>query len=124
MGGSSIRVKGKALSGQSLDFVSVAEQPLPAPLSASEIRSRHSYSYPEPRYALFPATSAERATGIQSFHCLVPSVHGKFSFQYQIDRPGLWTFLFYFKAPGEEVSQPGASFSVWVGEGDRAAAKS
>ena len=122
--GSSIRVKGRALSGQRLEFVSVAEQPPPSRLTASEIRSRHSYSYPEPRYALLPAASSDGVTGLQTFHCVVPSIRGKFSFQYQIDRPGLWTFLLYFKSSGDRVSQPGGSFTIWVGESESAAANS
>jgi uncharacterized protein YkwD len=113
--GSSIEVKGKALGGRSLDFVSVAWQPVPEPLTREQIISRHSYSYPAPRYALMPAASRSSVVGLQTFHCLVPSLHGRFSFRYEIDQPGLWTFVLYFQEKGRGHSYLGGSFSVWVG---------
>jgi uncharacterized protein YkwD len=115
--GASIRVRGKALDRRSLDFVSVAVAPFPARLTREEVNSRRSYSYPSPTWALMPAASSEYAVGLHTYHCLVPSVHGKFSFQYQLDRPGLWTFVFYFREKGRDGTYAGGSFSVWVGNG-------
>ena len=115
--GSSIRVRGKALDRRKLDFVSVAVQPFPSRLTREQVNSRHSYSYPDPTWALLPAASGDTAVGLRTFHCLVPSIHGKFSFQYQLDRPGLWTFVFYFREKGRGGTYAGGSFSVWVGDG-------
>lgn len=115
--GASIRVRGKALGGRSLDFVSVAHQPVPSRLTREEANARRSYSYPDPTWALMPAASSSYAVGLKTFHCLVPSFQGKFSFQYQLDRPGLWTFVLYFQEKGRRDPYPGGSFSIWVGEG-------
>jgi uncharacterized protein YkwD len=122
--GASIRVRGKSLDRRSLDFVSVAVQPFPARLTREQANSLRSYSYPSPTWALMPAASSEYAVGLHTYHCLVPSVHGKFSFQYQLDRPGLWTFVLYFHEKGRRDAYPGGSFSIWVGEGQRELANS
>jgi uncharacterized protein YkwD len=113
--GSAIKVRGKALQGRSIEFVSVARQPFPDPMTREQVNSRRSYSYPEPTYALMPAASSTQAVGLKTFHCLVPSIQGKFSFEYQLDRPGLWTFVLYFQEKGSRKPYPGGSFSVWVG---------
>ena len=52
---SAIRVRGQALPGMSIAYVSVARQPFPSRLSLTEANSRHSYAYPDPRDALLPA---------------------------------------------------------------------
>ncbi|MGH9443175.1 MAG: CAP domain-containing protein [Thermoanaerobaculia bacterium] len=122
--GSSIRVRGKSLDRRSLDFVSVAVQPFPSRLTREEVNSRRTYSYPEPTWALMPAASTLYAVGLKTFHCVVPSIHGKFSFQYQLDRAGLWTFVLYFREKGRPDSYPGGSFSIWVGEDGASVEKS
>jgi len=114
--GSAIRVKGHALPGMSIAFVSVARQPIPSALSLEEVNSRHSYSYPNPHYALVPAGSRTIAIGLISQRCLTPSFNGRFSFNYQLDEPGLWTFILYFDRKGEPQPAPGGSFTVWVEE--------
>ena len=114
--GSAITVKGRALSGMQIAFVSVARQDLPSGLSREAVNSRHSYSYPNPLYALVPAGSGLRAGGLISLRCVTPSVRGRFSFDYIIDEPGLWTFVLYFDRKGESQARPGASFTVWVDE--------
>ncbi len=114
--GSSIRVRGHALPGMSIAFVSVALQPVPATLSLQEVNARHSYAYPDPRYALLPATSSFSAVGLMNLRCLTPSVRGRFSFNYQIDQPGLWTFILYFDRKGTRAPAAGGSFTVWVAE--------
>ena len=112
--GSAIRVKGHALPGMSIAFVSVARQEIPAPLSREVVNSRRSYSYPTPRYALVAAGSGLRAGGLITLRCLTPSIRGRFSFDYLIDEPGLWTFILYFDRKGDKDPAPGASFTVWV----------
>jgi hypothetical protein len=114
--GSSIRVRGHALPGMSIAFVSVARQPIPSALSLEEVNARRSYSYPSPHYALVPAASRTIALGLISLRCLTPSIKGHFSFNYQIDEPGLWTFILYFDHKGEPRPAPGGSFTVWVDE--------
>ena len=114
--GSAIRVKGSALPGMSISFVSVARQDIPSSLSVREVNSRTSYAYPAPRYALVPAGSGMRAGGLINLPCLTPSLKGRFSFNYQIDQPGLWTFILYFDRKGDKQALPGASFTVWVSE--------
>jgi hypothetical protein len=111
---SAIRVRGQALPGMAIAYVSVARQPFPSPITLTEANSRHSYAYPEPRYALLPAASPYGATGLVSRKCLVPSLHGRFSFDYQVDEPGMWTFVLYFQRKGEREPAPGASFTIWV----------
>ena len=120
--GSSIEVRGKALDRRSLDFVSVALQPFPRRLTREQVNARRSYSYPDPTWALMPAASTSRAVGLRTYHCVVPSVHGEFSFEYQFDRPGLWTFVFYFREKGRPDTYPGGSFTLWVGDAARSEA--
>ena len=115
---SAIRVRGEALPGMSIDYVSVARQPLPAPISLTEANARRSYAYPDPRFALLPAAAPYRAVGIPSRKCLVPSVRGRFSFDYQIDEPGMWTFVLYFRKKDQARPVPGGSFTLWVREED------
>ncbi|HET9794887.1 MAG TPA: CAP domain-containing protein [Thermoanaerobaculia bacterium] len=119
---SAIRVRGQALPGMSIAYVSVARQPFPSPISLSEANSRHSYAYPDPRFALLPAAAPFSATGLASRKCLVPSLHGRFSFEYQVDEPGMWTFVLYFQRKGEREPAPGGCFTVWVDAGRRAVA--
>ena len=114
--GSAIRVKGSALPGMTISFVSVARQDIPSSLSREVVNSRTSYAYPAPRYALVPAGSGLHAGGLINLPCLTTSLKGRFSFNYQIDQPGLWTFILYFDRKGEKQALPGASFSVWVSE--------
>lgn len=113
---SAIRVRGQALPGMSIAYVSVARQPFPSPISLTEANSRHSYAYPDPRYALLPAASPFSAFGLMNRKCLVPSLHGRFSFEYQIDEPGMWTFVLYFQRKGEREPAPGGSFTIWANE--------
>jgi hypothetical protein len=111
---SAIRVRGEALAGMSIAYVSVARQPFPSPITLSDANSRHSYSYPDPRYALLPAASPSAAAGLASRKCLVPSLHGRFSFDYQVDEPGMWTFVLYFQRKGEREPAPGGSFTLSI----------
>ena len=113
---SAIRVRGQALPGMRIDYVSVARQPLPSPITLTEANARHSYTYPQPRYALLPAASSNGTVGLVNRRCLVPSLHGRFSFDYQIDEPGMWTFVLYFRKKGERQPAPGGSFTLWVSE--------
>jgi uncharacterized protein YkwD len=112
--GSAIRVKGHALPGMRIAFVSVARQDIPSALSREVVNSRRSYSYPAPSYALVPAGSGARAGGLVTLRCLTPSIRGRFSFDYLIDQPGLWTFILYFDRKGDKGPAPGGSFTVWV----------
>jgi uncharacterized protein YkwD len=121
---SAIRVRGQALPGMRIAYVSVARQPFPSPISLTEANSRHSYSYPSPRFVLVPAASPSAAFGLANRRCLVPSVHGRFSFAYQADEPGMWTFILYFQRRGEREPAPGGSFTVWVDEATSAAVRS
>ncbi len=111
---SAIRVRGQALAGMSIAYVSVARQPIPAPISLTEANSRHSYAYPDPRDALLPAGAPYSAGGPMSRKCLVVSVHGRFSFEYQVEAPGMWTFVLYFQRKGEAEPKPGGAFTIWV----------
>jgi uncharacterized protein YkwD len=111
---SAIRVRGEALPGMSIAYVSVARQAPPSPITLAEANSRHSYAYPEPRYALLPAAAPFSATGLASRKCLVPSLHGRFSFDYQMDEPGMWTFVLFFQRKGEPAPAPGATFTIRV----------
>ena len=114
--GSAVRVKGHARPGMRIAFVSVARQDLPSALPREVVNSRRSYSYPDPRYALVPAGSGLRAGGLINLRCITASVRGRFSFDYLIDQPGLWTFIIYFDRKGEKLALPGASFTLWVDE--------
>lgn len=114
--GSVIRVQGRALTGMRIAYVSVARQEIPAPVSRDEVNARRSYAFPAPRYALIPAASSIVAAGLVNQRCLTPSLKGKFSFNYEIERPGLWTFVLYFEKKGEKPA-PGGSFSVRVDAG-------
>ncbi len=116
---SAIRVRGQALPGMNIAYVSVARQPFPSPISVTEANSRHSYAYPDPRYALLPAADPYGAVGLVSRKCLVPSLHGRFSFDYEVEEPGMWTFVLYFHRKGERQPAPGGSFTLRVDDASR-----
>jgi hypothetical protein len=114
-GGASVRVRGQAAPDTPLEFVTAACEPLPAELTRQEAISRRSYSYPSPRAGLMPYGD----TGYLSFstsHSIVLSTRGRFSFSFLMERPGLWTFVLYFRKPGDRHPVPGGSFTVRVGE--------
>ncbi len=113
-GGASVKVRGKALREAPLDFVTAAWEPLPSKITPQEAMSRRSYSYPTPRAGLMPYGNSE-FVGLTTSHSIVLSPRGRFAFSYLIERPGLWTFVLYFRKSGERQPVAGGSFTVRVG---------
>jgi uncharacterized protein YkwD len=113
-----MRFEGKMLQTWQLEFVTIAREPSPAPLTQEEATGRTSYSYPRPTIAYVPeGTSLIRVSETDTQARIRLRSSKEFSFSFAPDRPGLYTFVFYTAARASEPARPGASATIWV-EGD------
>ena len=111
-----VKVDGKPLSNERLRFVLVAREPEPAPLTRQEATARTSYSYPKPDLAYIPHGLRDiRVDGVGNDDRIRMHEDGRFSFLYELERPGLYTFVFYLSTKGRPA-RPGASACLWVEE--------
>jgi uncharacterized protein YkwD len=113
-GVTAIKVKGKARPDMPIHFVTVAREPLPGKLSRDEVVRRRTYSYPSPVMGLVPTGDPASFLGLATSRSITLQFWGRFSFAYQLDRPGLWTFVLYFSHEGEKQSVPGGAFTLRV----------
>jgi uncharacterized protein YkwD len=110
-----LRFEGKTVKDIRLQFVTIAREPPPAPLTREEASARTSYSYPTPRLAYVPEGNTQmRVSGTDTRDKLRVSANREFFFAFAPDRPGLYTFVFYTSVRPSEPSRPGASATVWV----------
>jgi len=108
-----VLVKGQALPEYRLEFVTLAHETTPRPLTRSQANSRTYYEFREPRLAFV-------AEGMKSLHGLGVETRdpirlgpGGFSFRFTPDTSGLWTIIFY-TATGREKPRPGGAAVLWV----------
>ncbi len=114
MEAASLSVQGKTQALRVLSFVTIAHEPDPRRLTREQARSRSTYSYPEPQWALV-------AEGHKSIHVVGTETEdrirlgpaGEFAFRFQPTQPGLWTFVFY-TSDGRQKSRPGGAAVVWM----------
>jgi hypothetical protein len=110
-----LRFAGRPLPGWRLQFVTIAREPPPAPLTREEATRRTSYSYPRPAVAYVPeGTTLLRVSDTDTQDKIRVWPNNEFSFIYAPNRPGLYTFVFYTTVRQSEPPHAGASASVWV----------
>jgi hypothetical protein len=108
-----ILVEGRILSPYAFEFVTIANEPSPHPLSRDEADARKSYSYPDPQIAYV-------AEGRKALHVVGADTQDRvavrgaaFAFRFTPARPGLWTILVY-TSEGRQEPRPGASAVIWM----------
>jgi hypothetical protein len=113
--GAVVRFDGKPLPNSILEFVTIARERPPEPLTRQEATSRTSYSYPEPGVAYAPEEEPLiRVSGVETQNRIRLAPGGEFSFTFAPDRPGLYTFVFYTAGRVSERARPAGSATIWV----------
>ena len=109
-----ILFKGRTVAGQRLQFVTLAIEPVPRPISKAAADATTRYSYPVPRLAYVPE-------GIKSLQIVGTATEDKlrlgqsteFSFRFTPGQAGLWTIVFH-TSDGHEKPKPGGLAVLWV----------
>ena len=115
-----VLVKGRTLAVFRPEFVTLAHEPSPHPLTRAEASARESYRYPIPGLAYVPVgIKSLHVVGTQTEDALHVDPSGEFSFRFTPRLPGLWTILIY-AGRGRESPVPGGLAVLWV---ERAAAR-
>ena len=110
-----VLLRGMPLSDWRLQFVTIAWEPLPAPLSREQASARSSYSYPRASLAYIPAGSGPmRVVDILTQDKIRVWPNREFSLLFAPDRPGLYTMVFYMIVGEMSRPRPGASATLWV----------
>ena len=110
-----VRFEGKALPDRRLEFVTIAREPPPAPLTREQASGRTSYSYPTAVIAYVPEGGpGVRISGTDTREKIRVWPNRDFSFLFAPDRPGLYTFVFYTAIRASENARPGGSAAIWV----------
>lgn len=109
-----VRVKGKPLPKQRLQFVTIGWEPPPVRLAREEATGRTSYSYPPPNLAYIPEGHIIQIGGITGQDRIQLRPGGEFSFTFTPNRPGLYTLVFYTTMRDPVQARPGGSATVWV----------
>ena len=108
-------VSGKTRAPHRLQFVTIAREPSPHPLTREEANGRTSYSYPQSSLAYVP--EGERSAlvvGAATQNRIRLKPGREFSFTLAPEEPGLWTIVFYTAVRGIDRGRPGGSAVVWV----------
>ena len=108
-----ILVEGRILQPFTFEFVTLANESSPRPLSREEADARTSYRYPDPQIAYV-------AEGRKALHVVGSDTQDRvavrgatFSFRFTPSRPGLWTILVY-TSEGRQEPRPGGSAVLWM----------
>jgi hypothetical protein len=110
-----LRFDGRPLPNSRLEFVTIAREHPPAPLTREEATARTSYSYPRPGIAYTPEANRQIRVSGTDTQGKIRVVRGRdFTFDFAPDRPGLYTFVFYTAVRASEPARPGASATIWV----------
>lgn len=110
-----LRLEGKLAANWRLDFVTIAHEPAPAPLTREGASGRTSYSYPTPTLAyVAEGNKGMRVTGMDTQEKIRVWSNREFSFNFSPVRPGLYTFVFYTSVRSSEPALPGGSATIWV----------
>jgi uncharacterized protein YkwD len=112
--GGTLLVRGRPLTGYSLQFVTIAREAEPEKISKDEARSRNAYTYPEPRLGLVAeGRRSMRVVGVDTNDLIRVGGTGEFSFRWAPSQAGLWTMVFYV-AEARERARPGGLAVVWM----------
>lgn len=110
-----LRFDGKPLPNWRLQFVTIARESTPAPLTREEATARTSYSYPRAALAYTPEGGPTiRVSGTDTQGKIRVGPKSGFTFDFAPDRPGLYTFVFYMAGRVTDPARPGASATIWV----------
>jgi uncharacterized protein YkwD len=110
-----LRFEGKPSPNWRLEFVTIAREPLPTPLTRQEANGRTSYSYPKPGLALVAEGNTRmRVSDLDTEDRVRVWSNREFSFVFEPRQSGLYTFLFYTAVRSSEAARPGGSATVWV----------
>lgn len=111
-----LAVDGRVLAPDRIQFVTIAREPRPGPLTQKEAGERASYSYPEPNEAYVPeGHRGLTVVGTVTLDRIRVKSDRAFSFTYAPAEPGLFTLVLYV-APrdGERKAKQGGSVTVLV----------
>ncbi|MGH9369124.1 MAG: CAP domain-containing protein, partial [Thermoanaerobaculia bacterium] len=110
-----LRVSGAARSPLRLQFVTLAHEPLPVPLTREEANARTTYRYPAPGESLVPEGHTQlRVLGTVTQNRIRLGRDRDFSFFFAPGRAGLWTIVFFVSKIGEDRPAPGGSAVIRV----------
>src|SRR5262249_40435906 len=108
-----ILVEGRVLPPYAFEFVTLAHEPSPRPLTRAEADARTSYGYPDPQIAYV-------AEGRKALHVVGTDTQDRvavrgaaFSFRFTPSLPGLWTALVY-TSDGRQEPRPGGLAVLWI----------
>ena len=105
--GGTLIVRGRPVSGYSLQFVTIAWEAVPEKLTKDEARSRTFYIYPDPRFGLVAEGRVSmRVVGVDTNDLIHVGGGGEFSFRWAPPQAGLWTMSFYV-SEARERPRPG-----------------
>ena len=110
-----LRASGAARSPMTLKFVTLAREPLPAPLSAAQADSRRTYRYPAPNLAYVPEGNKwQQVVGVRTEDRLRIGNDREFSFSFAPRQRGLFTLVFWVAKSGDDLPRPGGSATIRV----------
>jgi cysteine-rich secretory family protein len=110
-----VRFDGKAGENWRLEFVTIAHEPAPAPMTREEANGRTSYSYPSAALSYVEeGNRLIRVSGTDTQDRIRAWSNREFSFNFAPTRPGLYTFVFYTAVRASEPARPGGSATIWV----------
>jgi uncharacterized protein YkwD len=112
-----VRMSGAPRSPLRIQFVTMAREALPVPLTQEEANARTSYRYPRPSESYVP----EGHTWLRVSETLtLDRIHlghdRDFSLTFAPQQPGLFTFVFWVSSRGDEQARPGGSAVIRVEE--------
>jgi len=110
-----LSVRGAALPGRRLVFVTIGWEPPPARLTREQASRRRSYSYPTAVEAFVREGSRSfRILGAITRDRLRIGLGRQFSFRFAPNRPGLWTLVFHTTPAREDKPVSGGVAVVWA----------
>lgn len=105
-------VEGHVRAPARLQFVTIAREPRPAPLTQQQATGRTTYSYPEGTEAFVPEGLRNlQVVGAVTLDRIHLRRDREFSFTYLPSAPGLYTYVFYVSREGQKPA-PGGSATV------------
>ncbi len=105
-----LAVEGRVLAPDRIQFVTIAREPKPAPLTQAEANARTTYSFPEPDEAYVPEGSLGMSVvGTVTRDRLRMRKDREFFFVYRPADAGLYTFVFYVACEGRMPKQGGSA---------------
>jgi uncharacterized protein YkwD len=105
---------GRPIDKEDLQFVAIAWEPGPRPISREEASCRTSYAYPAAKLSYIPeGYRGMRVVGTVSEDRVRIRPDRSFSFEFVPARPGLYTLVFYTAPHPAGSPRPGASATLW-----------